>query len=69
MKKLKLRLEGKGVLSKDQMRKIVGAYGPCDNECANDSDCAQWPKTPHCKSNGADEAYCGAGSTVMICLP
>jgi hypothetical protein len=29
MKKLKLKLDGKEMLSKDQMKKISGGYNPC----------------------------------------
>jgi natural product precursor len=30
MKKIKLKLNGKEMLSKDQMKKISGGYGTCD---------------------------------------
>jgi natural product precursor len=43
MKKLDLQLGSiKAMLTKEQMKKIVGGYvDPCDDQCENDGDCPE----------------------------
>jgi hypothetical protein len=76
MKKLKLELGSiKEMLSKEQMKMVVGGYGGyggygdslCTVECTTNSDCKN-PSFPtcyqktHCGSVKQDWSYCGVSS-------
>ena len=58
-KKLSFK-EIKGVLSRDEMKKIMAGSAPCTmTPCKSDSDCANCEGNTHCK-RPATEYYCMA---------
>lgn len=66
MKKLNLQLGSiKEMLTKEQMKKIVGGYDdPCDDECESDADCGE-PGILGCFT--APAVDCDNPATVNVC--
>ena len=70
MKKLNLKLGSiKEMLTKEQMKRIVGGYDPCKNECETTQDC--YPNFPNstCITHGVYPYGTCPGDKVKSCVP